>query len=279
MPNEIRVTSWEQLNAEVFSNSWSEGLMRFRSPYAFRGLDDVNYDLKTSLMRVGHSPEMTIRLEPVILRNFRKYAYRDASPGDSVWSWLAVAQHHGLPTRLLDWTNSPHIAMHFATADLEKFDRDGVIWCVDQHKLRNEHLPEQLLEILWREFALSFNVDLLNQLAKTLADFDLLSAETFVIFFEPPALDNRISNQFAFFSMMSSPIENLDDWLTQRPDLWRKIIIPAALKWEVRDKLDQMNITERMLFPGLDGLSSWLKRYYSPRNPDGSDNVIETPPA
>jgi FRG domain len=206
-------------------------------------------------------------------------AYRDASPGDSVWSWLAVAQHHGLPTRLLDWTNSPHIAMHFATADLQKFDKDGAIWCVDQHKLRNEYMPLQLLNILTREFALSFNVDIMNELAKTLADFDLLSAETFVIFFEPPALDNRISNQFAFFSMMSSPIENLDDWLTQRPDLWRKIIIPAALKWEVRDKLDQMNITERMLFPGLDGLSSWLKRYYSPRNPNGSDDVIEPPPA
>jgi len=44
----------------------------------------------------------------------------------------------------------------------------------------------------------------------------------------------------------------------------RKIIIPASLKWEVRDKLDQANINERVLFPGLDGLSRWLKRHYSP---------------
>ncbi len=44
----------------------------------------------------------------------------------------------------------------------------------------------------------------------------------------------------------------------------RRVIIPAGMKWEVRDKLDQAGITERMLFPGLDGLSAWLARYYMP---------------
>jgi hypothetical protein len=64
---------------------------------------------------------------------------------------------------------------------------------------------------------------------------------------------------------MSSARAQLGDWLATYPHVHRRIIIPAELKWEIRDKLDQANITERVLFPGLDGLSSWLKRQYSER--------------
>ena len=49
------------------------------------------------------------------------------------------------------------------------------------------------------------------------------------------------------------------------PGELRRILIPAELKWEVRDRLDQPNISERVLFPALDGLSAWLRRYYHDR--------------
>jgi hypothetical protein len=261
IPGDIRIASWEELNAAVFTDSWRESLQRFRSPFAFRGCSDVSYDLTTSLVRLGGNYQ---RLESVILRNFRQYAFRDASPGDSIWNWLAVAQHHGLPTRLLDWSNSPYVAAHFATAELDKYDIDSVIWCVRLEVIRN-HLPEKLLRILEEEYAVAFNVDILSRVATSFQQFDQLSEEVFAIFLNPPALDNRIVNQFAMFSMLSSSSARLDDWLLQHPDSFFRIIIPSDLKWEIRDKLDQINMTERVLFPGLDGLSSWLTRYYSPR--------------
>jgi hypothetical protein len=64
---------------------------------------------------------------------------------------------------------------------------------------------------------------------------------------------------------MSRADASLDEWLLQRPQMARRLVIPAELKWEIRDKLDQANVTERVLFPGLDGLSRWVARYYAPR--------------
>ena len=61
---------------------------------------------------------------------------------------------------------------------------------------------------------------------------------------------------------------SFDDWL-QLPHVRgavhaTKIVIAADLKWEIRDKLDQSNINERVLMTGLDGLCAWLKRHYKP---------------
>jgi hypothetical protein len=260
-PNDVRVGSWSDLNDAVFQDAWQEPLGRFRSPFVFRGASNIGHDLTTSLMRLGGPYD---KLEPVILRSFRKYAHREANLDDTIWNWLALAQHHGLPTRLLDWSFSPFVALHFATIDLDCYGLDGALWCANIVRIR-KLLPEKLRRVLDEEYATGFNVELLNRIAQTQQEFDRLADEPFVVFFDPPSLDQRIVNQSALFSMMSSPTASLDQWLLDKPDLYRRIIIPASLKWEIRDKLDQLNITERVLFPGLDGLSSWLKRYDSPR--------------
>ena len=122
--------SYGQLMREVFVDSYSPRLQRFRSPFAYRGMSG-DWDLSTSLQRLRHPAQKLQMIEHVMLRNFRKYAYHEAVSIRSEWEWLSLAQHHGLPTRLLDWTYSPFVAMHFATNELDKMDKDGVIWLVN----------------------------------------------------------------------------------------------------------------------------------------------------
>ena len=173
-------------------------------------------------------------------------------------------QHFDLPTRLLDWTYSPLVALHFATERLEQFDVDAVVWCVDYSRT-NEALPDGLRDLQRQEGSDTFTAEMLERAAPTLRHLDHLAPSPFLLFFEPPSLDERIVNQFALFSLLSSATVSHDHWLDGRPEVARRIVVPASLKWEVRDKLDQANITERVLFPGLDGLSRWLTRYYTPR--------------
>jgi hypothetical protein len=227
-------------------------------------MGDVANGLATTLMRLGHGHDDLARLEGHLLRNFRKYAHSNAAAGDSIWNWLALAAHHGLPTRLLDWTYSPFVALHFATANLRRYACDSVVWCVN-HRETNRRLPQELRSELEFEGSDVFTVEMLSRAASTLERFENLSESEFVVFLEPPSLDARIVNQFALFSLMSTPEKRLDRWLEANSDLSKRVIIPTEMKWEVRDKLDQAGITERMLFPGLDGITAWLTRYYTPR--------------
>ena len=282
--NEIRVENWGELQDALFDDSWNSQIGRYRSPFAFRGLSDAKHDLRTSLIRLGGD---FATLERHLLRNFQKYAHQDVVERDSFWHWLSTAQHHGLPTRLLDWTYSPLVAMHFATEDVSRPDHNASIWMVDYVKAHN-FLPETLRSTLTKEGSNVFTVDMLSSFdsrekskgkkgesvetadntersvnVSSLEIFDSLAQPGFLLFFEPPSIDARIVNQFALFSVISNPRTRVDEWFERHPDVYRKIIIPAGLRWEVRDKLDQANITERVLFPGLDGLAAWLKRHYS----------------
>jgi hypothetical protein len=257
---ETRAEDWADLHERLFADSWNETLGLHRSNFAFRGHVDAADDLSTSLAKLGGDPAM---LEGHLLRNFRKYAARDAVPVDSPWNWLVLAQHHGLPTRLLDWTYSPYVALHFATASADAYGREGAVWMVDYVRA-HEQAPTALRERLDPEGANVFTTEMLAAVADDLGAFDALG-EDFLLFVEPPSLDERIVNQYALFSLMAPAAATHDAWVAQHDPLVRRLVIPAELKWEVRDKLDQANVTERVLFPGLDGLSRWVARYYAPR--------------
>lgn len=281
MKGDIIISSWSEVQEKLFQGIWNDAIQRFRSPFVYRGLSDASYRLASSLIRLGGA---YARLERHLLRSFRKYGHEISQRWPSIWHLLTIAQHYGLPTRLMDWTYSPYVALHFATANHERFDIDGVIWVVHFQKAHNL-LPDHLSNRLEAEGAQTFTVELLSGLfreegegsisddasfhdvIRSLEEFDRTSKYgEYLMFFEPPSLDERIINQLALFSVIPNSERAVDDWLMQHPELFHRIIIPAEIKWEIRDKLDQCNITERVLFPGLEGLSSWLRRYYSPRD-------------
>jgi hypothetical protein len=259
MENDIEVKDWSDLQAKLYDIPKNR-FQRHRSDFAYRGVADKTWGLETSLKRLGGN---YVKVEKPLLRSFRKYAEPGSIPIDSHWFRLSVAQHHGLPTRVLDWTSAPKVALHFATAEEDHYDKDGAIWCVDVIKAR-DLLPKSPRKLLKTESAWLFEIQMLDSLGCRLQDFDDLAKQhgEFVAFFEPPSLDGRIVNQGAIMSVMPGAALDLYDYLRKRPGLYRRLIIPAKLKWEIRDKLDQDNVSERMLFPGLDGLSRWLKRYY-----------------
>ena len=254
--------SWQTALDHLYANSWQPHLKRFRSPLAFRGVARAQHELRSGLARIGDDPAA---MERHLLRNFIKYAEeRPDARHDSVWHWLALAQHHGLPSRMLDWTYSPLVALHFVTELPSAFDEDGVVWCVDYHGAK-QSLPTALREVLDREASDVFTPELLASAVDSLDALRELSAEAALLFLEPPSLDQRIVTQYALFSLLTRADAEVHNWVECHPHLCTRVLIPARVKWEIRDKLDQANINERVLYPGLDGLCRWLRRYYERR--------------
>ena len=272
---ELIAESWSDLHDQLFADSWDARIGRFRSPFVFRGLDDADYALTTTLARLG--PEAR-NLEPHLNRNFRKYAPHALSMQDSDWHLITLGQHHGLPTRVLDWSISPQVAMHFATWKHEHMNKAGAVWAVDVVSVMSL-APDDYNDVWHSAGGLGLGLAQLAKLAPTMSRFEDAGAESpFAIFYEPPSIDDRIVNQFAMLSALSDPGLAMDEWLKSVAPAARfmKVIIPSKLKWEVRDKLDHLNVTERVLFPGLDGICQWLHRYYR-ANPNRQDSSAGKP--
>ncbi len=272
---EVEIKHIEQLNDLIWEQRYSQSLKRNRSNYLYRGLPNADFHLATSLQRNCGIKKDDI--ETSILRNFTKYAAIE-EPGlsSSVWRQLIIGQHHGLPTRLLDWSYSVLVALHFATSgeDLESMDRhDCVLWRIDILEM-NYRLPFQYWSLLKDRNAFLMTVDMMDELTKNakneqeaLKSYDMDMQDRALVLLEPPSLDQRIISQYSYFSIVPSAIERGKDELgieqfLDGTDNTVKYVIDAGLKWRIRDMLDQMNINERIIYPGLDGLTAWLKRHY-----------------
>ena len=260
MIREIRITEVEDLIPLLSDQPYRPDLGRNRSLYVYRGMANADFRMVTSLRR--NCRELQRALEPAILKNFAKYAVmEDPTIAQSVWRQMFLGQHHGLPTRLLDWTQSALVALHFAVSEdnLSRMDKhDCMVWRMDIKEL-HALLPEKYQQIMTDSKAEVFSVDMLGRAAADIAAYDRDMGDRSMVVIEPPSLDSRIVNQYSFFSVIPMDMEGFLDRCTQNTV---KYVIDRRLRWRVRDMLDQLNMSERLFYPGLDGLSRWIARHY-----------------
>ena len=238
-------------------------LKRYRSLHIYRGMSNADYEIVTSLRRT--CKEKSPILEPVILSNFTKYAVlEDPSIESSIWRQMILGQHHGLPTRLLDWSFSPLISLHFAMseANLDEMDKhDCVVWRIDVDEL-HARLPEKYQRVMEREKTTVFSQKMLQETCQSLAEYDADMQDQAMLIVEPPSIEQRIVNQYSFFSVIPMQMEDVVGFLNTHTCNTVRYIIKKEIRWQVRDLLDQLNLSERIVYPGLDGLSRWLARHY-----------------
>lgn len=192
----------------------------------YRGVGSSQYEL---IPKVGRRRYKGKTLKPkderYMLRLFkqRAVAHLDRTPTDD-WEWLALAQHHGLPTRLLDWTRNPLVAAYFAVA--EKGDGDSAIYAYQSNKY-----------LLIEKHEGPFSVD---RIAKVI----------------PNHVTTRISVQSGLFTIHPNPSEPFNV-----PRI-EQFVIPADSRKPMKKALSKVGIDHASLFPDLDGIArhiDWLR--------------------
>lgn len=193
----------------------------------FRGVKDAEYQLIPSVGRWYGPPSHRKAYEVDLLEEFKRKAlgYVERLP-QSDWDWLFLAQHHGLPTRLLDWSTSPLIALYFALVESEA----------------------QMFAVYEANVADTVPVPLL--VAKSISPFQV----NMTLQVNPSYVAPRVERQGSVFTIHEDP------WLAMTSkNVIRKYIFPASARRDGRRKLQHLGITSALLIPGLNGLTSDIR--------------------
>lgn len=206
----------------------------FQMGCVYRGLKNEGYSLIPSLGRLlkfyeesGLDEEKLFLDEKNALELFRTECaqYVDVVP-DGQLDLMALAQHHGLPTRLMDWTLNSLVALFFATEN--EFDGDSVVYVAPLG-----------IPVLLRQEAGKADIGGIEE----------------VTFFQALPHSPRMSAQNGVFSIQPKPCEEINT------DLFSKITIKNEGREGIRNILFEYGVNRGILFPGLDGICSKIKHW------------------
>jgi len=236
----------------------------------FRGQANTDWDLKPRIWRElnGIECEKALRLEFDSIRYFRERAHlfldtrlipHENDPG----GWLALMQHYGAPTRMLDWTTSLNVALYFAAMDyaVEKAggtheSKAGAVWFYQIQSLLESMerytpvSPEEYRSILtdadlFLEFGLKKAKPNIRMYTAGTQTERMVAQQSVLIFSDKPCCDYADSIGNALYNSNSTRKDT-------HPLM--KIVVPANSKPKLREYLSKLGISARTLFPGLDGL-------------------------
>lgn len=187
--------------------------------FIFRGVSDSKFKL---IPKIGRFNSYTQQIEKDILELFiqRARPFLKFEPKNR-WEWLAIAQHHGLATRLLDWSYNPLIATFFAVAD--SCGSDSAVYVMPAPYIVDTEIDDDPLEI-------EYGVD------------------TYI----PDYVAPRIASQAGVFTSHGEPFKSF------RRNSIDKLIIPNSVREDFKRILFFYGIHNGTVFPDLDGLAKSL---------------------
>jgi FRG domain len=223
----------------------------------FRGQQNANWGLQPKLLR----PEFTAAAQPEseaeIRQEFQSRALQMIQgrlPADK-WEWYFLMQHYGAPTRLLDWTDSPLIALFFALHE-HPGDRDAAVWMLDPWWL-NQKLRKGIdgpMESDWEE-AQPYLLDIEEAFGGGEGGPTVPAA------IEPPHVDRRLAVQRSHFVIFGKTKDLARTRAAREPIRTRRlvrILIPSISIKAIYEELENAGVTMSMLFPDLEHLSKEL---------------------
>lgn len=227
----------------VWQGFWNWTATRPTSRYVFRG-QSQNYSIVPKIGRDTYDYHASI--ERRMFRKFRASArpYLGFDPR-SDWDWLALAQHHGAPTRLTDWSESPLVALYFAL-DGAKTSADPIIYALDLYRDDIQTVDGMNLDTATGKFRLS------NGMALS-SPFELSEG---IVAVDTNVVTPRISSQRGMFTVHGNPTKPLEVPPHQQ------FTIPAEFARDLFGQLMELGVDALHIFPDINGLCKSLDARY-----------------